>query len=172
MNAGLLAQRLSRVARIRTSGRGFTMIEILLVVVILGVLAAVVVPLLGSLTQDVERGAFVADIRVFSDAAELYRNKTGMFLEDAGSGFLPAGFAAYIDADEWLNGTPVGGVWDSEFNSFGVTSALGVHFDGSDGVTRDDEYMLGVDLAFDDGDLVTGRFRKLAADRYYFIVRE
>ena len=35
---------------------------------------------------------------------------------------------------------------------------------------RDDAYMTQVDSLFDDGNLSTGGFRKIAADRYYFSV--
>ena len=56
-------------------------------------------------------------------------------------------------------------------NSFGVTSAIGVHFDGT-GETRAVGYMAALDLEYDDGDLATGGFRQLAADRYYWIIIE
>ena len=52
-----------------------------------------------------------------------------------------------------------------------MTSALGVHFDGT-GQTRDDMYMREIDALVDDGDLATGRFRKLEDGRYYSIIRE
>ena len=68
-------------------------------------------------------------------------------------------------------GTPIGGVWDSANNAFGILSALGVHFDGT-GTTQDDTYMQEIDAAFDDGSLTTGYFRKIAGNRYYFIVAE
>ena len=46
-----------------------------------------------------------------------------------------------------------------------------LHFDGT-GDTRDDAFMLEIDEQVDDGDLTAGLFRKLAADRYYFIVMD
>ena len=55
--------------------------------------------------------------------------------------------------------------------NIGLTSALGVHFNGM-GETRDDAYMSGIDAVVDDGNLSTGGFRKLAGDRYYFILED
>lgn len=151
--------------------RAFTLIEILIVVVILGVLAAIVLPQFVGVTGDVERGTFVADIRIFVNAAERYRLDTGEYLEDSSSGDCPAGLEAYIEEAKWESVTPIGGVWDAELDSFGIRSALGVHFNG-EGETRDDAYMLLIDDAFDDGDLATGVFRKLAGDRYYFVIED
>ncbi len=70
-----------------------------------------------------------------------------------------------------MGGTTIGGVWDSVNNSFGITSAIGVHFNGV-GETRKDPYMREIDAAIDDGDLQTGWFQKIAGKRYYFIVAD
>lgn len=153
----------------RPSRRAFTLVEILVVVVVLGVLAAIVIPSFASASQEAMQTAFAVEIRQYTDAAYVYQAKTGYFLEDSSSGAVPAGFEDYIDTAKWLDGTPVGGVWDCEFESFGVTSALGVHFNGT-GATRDDAFMLGIDAIFDDADLDTGGFRKIAGDRYYTVL--
>ncbi|MBT8485301.1 MAG: type II secretion system protein [Phycisphaerales bacterium] len=149
---------------------GFTLIEILIVVVILGILAAIVLSLFGTSSQNAQRTAFATSGRILTDAAVRYRLDTRDYLEDAASGVLPIGFAPYIQETAWGE-TPIGGVWDTELNSFGVTAALGVHFDGT-GETRGDLYMLGLDDMMDDGDLTSGEFRKLAADRYYFVLAD
>ncbi|MHC5082985.1 MAG: type II secretion system protein [Planctomycetota bacterium] len=150
---------------------GFTLVEILIVVVILGILATLVIPQFTGFSKEAELGTFVTDVRHFAAAAEYYRAKTGLYLEDSGSGSVPAGWETYIDTRKWTNVTPLGGVWDFELNSFGITSGFGVHFDGS-GATRDDAYMQEVDAAFDDGDLTSGFFQKLAADRYYYVIAD
>jgi len=55
-----------------------------------------------------------------------------------------------------------------ELNSFGITSALGVHF--NDGTNPGDAYMQEIDQIYDDGNLATGGFQKIAVNRYYFII--
>ncbi len=153
----------------RAATTGFTLIEILIVVVILGVLAAIVIPQFTDASEDAQRQAFITSGLTFAKAAVRFQLDTGAYPEDSGSGTLPAGFGDYITYNQWVGGTPIGGVWDSENNSFGIISALGVHFNGT-GATRDDAYMQEIDAVVDDGVLATGFFRKIAATRYYFIV--
>lgn len=147
------------------------MIEILVVVVILGVLAAIVVPQFADAAGDSQQSVFAANLRQYADAAQLFMFDTGEFPEDASSGALPSGFGNYVDAAKWSAGTPIGGVWDTEADDLGgVRSAVGVHFDGT-GATRGDMFMREIDTMIDDGDLATGAFRKFEDGRYYYIVR-
>ncbi|MHC5113875.1 MAG: type II secretion system protein [Planctomycetota bacterium] len=150
--------------------RAFTLIEILIVVTILGILASIVIALFTVTADDAQRSAFISSGRVFSNAAARYRLDNGEHLEDASSGVMPVGFDPYVQESKWGE-TPIGGVWDTELNSFGIGSALGVHFNGT-GTTRDDIFMAEVDAAVDNGDLATGSFRKLASDRYYFVLAD
>ena len=153
----------------RQSDRGFTLVEILIVVVILGILAAIVTPQFAGATEETRRGAFVSELRVFVDAAEYFAAREAAYVPDGSSGECPAEFAEYVDAADFEAGTPIGGVWDTEFNDSGVTSAIGVHFDDAS-EARDDAFMTIVDGLFDDGDLNAGAFQKLANERYYFII--
>lgn len=153
---------------IRLARRAFTLVEILIVVVILGILAAIVVPSFANASEDSRRSVFVTTLRQFVEAAMIYEAREGVPLPDLGSGETSDTWSEYVDPDVWTGGTPIGGAWDAELNSFGVRSAIGVHFNGN-GNTRDDEYMILIDRLIDDGDLETGGFRKLADDRYYSV---
>ncbi len=155
----------------KTRTRGFTLVEILIVVVILGVLAGIVIPKFANSTQESELNAFAGCVRNFASAANYHYQKEGTYFEDSSSGQMPTGWDTYILSSQWTNGTPIGGVWDFELDSFGIKSAFGVHFNGS-GNTRDDAYMQQIDVICDDGDLSSGAFRKLAEDRYYYIVAD
>jgi len=159
----------------RPLGRsGYTLIEVMIVVMILGILATLVMPAVADFEEQATQTAFTSDVLTYASAANLYRLETGDYLEDSGSGEFPDGFEDYVNRDQWTDGTPIGGVWDFERNSFGVASAFGVHFHRPkiNGAIQDDAYMQAIDQRIDDGSLRTGRFRKIDVDRYYFILQE
>lgn len=147
--------------------QGFTLVELMIVVVIIGLLASFAIPAFNR-TRVVSRGtAFLNDLRVFADAADTYMIETGEYLEDSGSGSVPTGWDAYISTAKWTGGTPIGGVWDVELDSFGIKAGLGVH-----GPDFTSQQMQDIEDSYDDGDLSTGKFRRIAADRYYFILED
>ncbi|MFG0304823.1 MAG: type II secretion system protein [Phycisphaerales bacterium JB040] len=149
--------------------RAFTLIEVLIVVVILGLLAAVVAVGFGDAVSSTRRSAFVTDLHNFSAAAEYYVADTGQPFEDGASGFLPPGMEHYVEPGDFQRRTPLGGLWDTEGTSSGFTSGLGVHFDDpseNPGL----EIMTQIDALIDDGDLTTGAFRQADADRFYYAI--
>ena len=150
---------------------GFTLIEILIVVVILGILASVVIVSIATSTEEAGRSAFMQTGRVLVDAAMRYKFSTGEWPVDSSSGAVPTGMTGYFVVEQYLAGTPIGGVWDTEYADSGITSAIGVHFNGT-GDTRDDAFMILIDQRMDDGNLSTGGFRKLASERYYFVLAD
>lgn len=151
--------------------RAFTLVEILIVVVILGVLASIVAAQFTGATRTSRQGAFLTNLQTFVKQAEIYQARSGQYPDDASSGELPLAFVGLIHPADWENGTPIGGVWDAELDEHGIASAIGVHFNGQ-GLTRDDAYMSEVDALFDDGDVGAGLFRRIAADRYYYVIAE
>jgi len=56
---------------------GFTLIEILIVVVILGILAAIVIPQFTDATRDAKDSSVRAQLRIVREQIELYRIKAG-----------------------------------------------------------------------------------------------
>jgi general secretion pathway protein G len=149
---------------------GFTLVEILIVVVILGILSALIVPQFASASESARQASFFTNVKSFADACELYRLHYGLYPEDASTGQLPSGLDRWIREEDWTAVTPIGGSWDCERNDTGGYGfAVGVHFNGA-GQTRDDAYMQLIDETFDDGDLEDGSFRRIGSNRYYLIV--
>ncbi len=145
--------------------------EVLIVVVIIGVLAAIVIPQFANATESARKSAFVADVNTFAERAFLFMAETNELLPDSSSGQCPAGFENYIDPDKWEAGTPIGGVWDAERDGFadsGMLAGFGVHFNNGD--DPGDDYMRHIDEMLDDGDLDTGGFRKVDTNRFYFLL--
>jgi len=64
----------------RTYRKGFTLVEILIVVVILGILAAIVVPQFTSASTEAVKGALQSQLQTVSSQLELYRvRNTGAY---------------------------------------------------------------------------------------------
>lgn len=61
----------------RRQQRGFTLIEILIVVVILGILAAIVIPQFTNASQDAQVSAIKSQLQTVRSQIELYRVKNG-----------------------------------------------------------------------------------------------
>jgi prepilin-type N-terminal cleavage/methylation domain-containing protein len=152
-----------------TRRTAFTLVELLLVVVILAILAALVLPKFTAARTETRQTAFITSLRTFITAVHNYHADTGTYPADGATGQIADGFEKYVRDEQWIADTPIGGQWDTEYMDNGIGAGVGVHFMTGD--KRDDTYMTQVDGRFDDGDLATGGFRKIATDRYYFIIQ-
>ncbi len=150
--------------------RAFTLIEIMIVIVILGILAAIVVPGMLDVSGEVRETAFITSGRIFAAAAKRYQLDRGEF-PNAAAGVLPDGFGEYIQSMKWESGTPVGGQWQARAPVGGVKAAIGVRYLGAD-PDNDPAAMQAIDAIVDDGDLTTGSFQRFGAQRYFFVVAE
>ncbi|WDE00516.1 type II secretion system major pseudopilin GspG [Thalassomonas actiniarum] len=82
--------------------RGFTMIELLIVIVILGLLASLVAPKFFSQLSTAERGIAAAQMNAFETALDTYRLDLGAYpakLEDLRSGEQPRWDGPYLPKD-------------------------------------------------------------------------
>ena len=59
--------------RLRTSRRGFTLVEVMMVIVALAIIAGVVVPQVTTIIDDAKNSAMLRDVRELSAAIERYR---------------------------------------------------------------------------------------------------
>ncbi len=147
------------------------MVEIMIVVAIIALLAAMAMPGLISARKRAQEARFITDLRVYKDAVTLFlvENPRGMdVLTNTPSSSINPLFEDYfqgkLDGDNSL-----GGEWDTQVNATNVTLAVGSHFRGGiHSSTR--EQLDRIDARIDNGDVLTGQVRLIAGDRYYYVI--
>ena len=125
------SDRLPR-ATVLTSGarcrrqRGFTLVEIMVVVVIISLLAAISVPSFQRVQRKTKVATIVNDFRVFAAAFDTYAQETGTWPAESAAGVFPTGMDQRINSTAWLRKTPMGGQYNwenNQFNLFGTYKA-------------------------------------------------
>lgn len=84
--------------RNRRNNKAFTLVEILIVVVILGILAAIVVPQFTNATQDAQTGNLRSQIKSISNQIELYKARTNNYPDLVGNGWTDMTNGGYLKA--------------------------------------------------------------------------
>jgi prepilin-type N-terminal cleavage/methylation domain-containing protein len=146
------------------SRRGFTLVEIMIVVIIIGLLAAMAIPAYHNSQKNAKSATFINDVRTYSAAAEVFSLETGDFPEDVGPGIMPMGLGEYIPTMKWTAETPIGGRWDFVKNDKGIVSGF-----GASGHTASNAQLMHIEQKWDDGNLSTGKLRSLDGGYYYVL---
>lgn len=144
---------------------GFTLVEIMIVVVIIGLLAAIAIPAMQKVRLNAAASRIANDFRVFAGAFEMHILENGAWPEDGNSNNLPSGIAEDISSS-WRNKAPNGGYWDWEMDRFGYHAAVGLSDEGTL-----QEAFNRVDDILDDGNLGSGRF-VLTGNRYLYVLEK
>jgi prepilin-type N-terminal cleavage/methylation domain-containing protein len=123
-------------ARIR---KAFTLVEILIVVVILGILAAIVVPQFTSATQDAQGGNVQTQLSTLQQALELYKAKNNGYPDIIANGWDDLTQNGYLksDAKNPVNGAAnvVAGTYDPATGKVtGASATDGWEWDAAAGV--------------------------------------
>ncbi|MGF1449082.1 MAG: type II secretion system protein [Opitutales bacterium] len=147
---------------------GFTLVEIAVVVMLIGILLAIAIPLFTLYLQDAQSARFVSDLRVYAGAFETYRSENGAWPADQPRDQLyPDGMDVYLDSTGWDCPTSIGGnyFFDSLRLHNGVpwpaVISVGDYSSGTPQPVRaSTEQLADIDEAFDDGDLNTGRLQQ------------
>lgn len=145
-----LATRTHRSVR-RMNRRSFTLIELVIVVLVIGILAAVAIGVFSGHGEEARINTTMADLQAMRDAVMLYRAETGNYPPDKFPGVFPPELDGYIRPIHFTKEPPVGGRYDWQQGWAGMTAAVGIWQPSVD-VSLYQEF----DDRFDDGDLNTG----------------
>mgnify|MGYP003880902371 CR=1 FL=1 len=128
----------------------------MIVVVIIGLLAAMAIPAFARVREKSHSARFVSDLRTFAQAFESYAAQNGSWPGNAGTSVVPPGMSsADFNVSAWRTAkNSVGGRWNWDRN-LNVTAGI-----STTGATATDAFMTTIDAKIDDGDLSTGLFQK------------
>lgn len=90
--------------------RGFTLVEILIVVIILGILAAIVIPQFTNASQDARRSSLSSQLQTLRSQIELYKLQHGDALPDLVTSWAPlTGTTTYssVNFGPYMQSAPV-----------------------------------------------------------------
>lgn len=140
----------------RGTAAGFTLVEIMIVVVIIGLLAAMALPAFQRSRMRSQAAILTNDFRQFDSAFQRFFMENGTGPAAAGVGVVPAGMAGFLPTN-YTSPSPLGGgyIWSGP-------SANIVLF----GSSANDTLMQLVDASLDDGVLTTGNFTKIGGSSY------
>ncbi len=138
----------------------------MVVVVIIGLLAAIAIPTMARLRRNAQNNRFMSDLRTFAQAFETYAMKKGTWPPNAGNGAVPTGMSGEFSDASWKAVNSLGGRWNWDYKFNGVTAGISTVLP-----TENDAQMAQIDAKIDDGDLSKGIFRKING-RYTYILQK
>ena len=142
------------------ASRGFTLVEIMIVVLVIGILATITLAAVQRSNLRARASAYLNDCRVFAAAFTQYAQETGDYPADAGPHFVPPAMAAYLSREKWMRITPLGGNYDwdniDSWNAFPARLKAAISVSGA---TMSMAQLQQIDRWIDDGNTSTGNFR-------------
>ena len=149
--------------------RGFTLVEIMVVVVIVGLLAALAIPAFRRAQRSSQNTRVVNDFRIFAQAFEIYNTQNGGWPDSAAPGAVPSvpvSIADTLRTASWQGPTGFGGLWQWE-NGLSSGGDAGICIAN---YTCTDAQLAEIDAKMDDGNLSTGKMKKLGATRLIYVL--
>ncbi|HYC72840.1 MAG TPA: prepilin-type N-terminal cleavage/methylation domain-containing protein [Opitutaceae bacterium] len=143
----------------RLSRQGFTLVEIMVVVVIIGLLAAVGLPTFRQITMKSKATTLINDVRQFTTSLQTYNHQNGRWPAESDPGVIPTEMAGSLSPN-FAKPTSLGGMfdWDNDVSPGGISAKAAVTVATANGYafTNDAALVEMVDSMMDDGDLTKG----------------
>jgi prepilin-type N-terminal cleavage/methylation domain-containing protein len=149
--------------------RAFTLVEILIVVVILGILASIVVPQFASATQQSRIGAASASLRGFERGFIMFYADNLSWPQDRGPGTFPPEMEGYLREADWQTPPPLGEDWDWNIGGAWVATGPNISMRSTTlDFVPDWETLDGI---MDDGDTGTGIVQRATVGGNHLLLR-
>jgi prepilin-type N-terminal cleavage/methylation domain-containing protein len=143
--------------------RAFTLVEIMIVVVIIGLLAAIALPAFQRVREKARLSRMANDLRVFAQAFDTYLLEQGAWPADAAPGVIPTELVGRLP-NTFAQPTPLGGLyeWDNEVGLKSITLY---------NLTATVAQVTKLDAMIDDGNASTGNFQYNGSEWHFLLER-
>jgi prepilin-type N-terminal cleavage/methylation domain-containing protein len=148
----------------RKPAKGFTLVEIMITMMIIGLLATIALPGLKRARENAANARFASDLHVASGAFDEFAISNRGYPTDATPGVVPTGMTEYLSKMRWNQDTSLGGQWDWDYRVFGVKAGISVYQP-----TASTGQIQRLDELIDDGNPNTGNFRSRSSGYIYVL---
>ncbi len=146
----------------------FTLVELIVVIVVLGILAAVVAPKAINARQEATLTATAADLKAIENAIALYVSEHGAYPRDVNRRQVVSVLDPYFKTDNpFSKPAPIGGIYDYEGPPNWSPIQISIRSESQSNHSQD--RALELDQYMDNGDLSSGTIRR-QGDRTYYII--